>query len=203
MTDTKSIKICKICKETKSLDCFAFADSRKTSFRTECKDCFNARRRNAPFNYESLTERSINTFISSIHFTDYCWIWLAGRVNGYGSLSVGYKTVFAHRFSYLFHFKELDDNLHVCHTCDNPICVNPDHFFLGTDKDNSDDKVAKGRNKKGENHWNCRLKESDVKGIKQLLKTSGLSVKQISKKLNIPDYLIYDIKRESTWKHVE
>lgn len=75
-----------------------------------------------------------------------CWLWIGAHdPNGYGRIAKRtYGTILAHRYSYLSH-KADPGNLLVCHKCDNPACVNPDHMFLGTHKDNTQDMVKKGR----------------------------------------------------------
>jgi hypothetical protein len=121
----------------------------------------------------------------------------------YGRMNVGYKLVYAHRFSYLFHFKTLSNDLDVLHKCDNPKCVNPKHLFLGTDQDNANDKVTKGRCPTGENHCKTRLKDSDVRQIKHLLRTSNLTQKAIAVMFNVGKFTIGDIKRGKNWKHIK
>lgn len=77
---------------------------------------------------------------------DDCWIWTAGKSNGYGIFRVGdNKTISAHRYSYILHNGKEPGSLFVCHRCDNPSCVNPDHLFLGTQGDNIQDMIDKGR----------------------------------------------------------
>lgn len=92
-------------------------------------------------------------FLHNIEKTDYCWIWKGkarcGKNRGYGQFSVNNKSVEVHRFSYQFFNGEIPAQMHVLHHCDNPICVNPKHLFLGTNLDNIRDKISKGRWKGG------------------------------------------------------
>lgn len=92
-----------------------------------------------------------------------CWNWIGQKSQlGYGRIMIGSRTdnsrrkVFAHRVSYELHFGKISDDLVVCHKCDNPGCVNPQHLFLGTQKDNMADAKEKGRVRKPENNTHCR-----------------------------------------------
>ena len=83
---------------------------------------------------------------------------------GYGTLKWHGRMVKAHRMAYLCKVQGFPDSLCVLHRCDNPSCINPEHLFLGTPKDNNLDKINKGRNPnhKGLNHPSVKLSEKDV-----------------------------------------
>lgn len=88
----------------------------------------------------------------AINKTSGCWEWVGSKRNGYGRIIVGSRTdgtrrsMSAHRVSYELKYGEIPEGMEVCHKCDNPCCVNPDHLFLGTRQDNIDDRERKGRN---------------------------------------------------------
>lgn len=78
-----------------------------------------------------------------------CWDF-TGSISAYGYGCIGYKgkVMQAHRLSWILHYGEISNGLLVCHKCDNRKCVNPDHLFLGTYKDNTNDMITKGRHVK-------------------------------------------------------
>lgn len=97
-----------------------------------------------------------------------CWIWRGAMMGtGYGCIMTGsrrgphYGPKAAHRVSWMLHYGEIPPGLYVCHRCDVPACVRPDHLFLGTPRDNVLDRERKGRHHKthsgrGANHWTHR-----------------------------------------------
>lgn len=98
-----------------------------------------------------------------------CWLWTAatdGR--GYGVIGIGRRVFKAHRISWLLHRGPVPDGMDVLHRCDTPPCVNPDHLWLGTAKDNAADMVAKGRGRNrvfyGDQHWSRRRPERVPRG---------------------------------------
>lgn len=106
-------------------------------------------------------------FWANVHkFADDCWIWTGGHdKDRYGKfhLSKDGKDIHirAHKYSWqLYTGRPVPPGILVCHTCDTPWCVNPDHLFLGTNNDNTQDKVMKGRQARGETNGSAKLKRS-------------------------------------------
>lgn len=99
--------------------------------------------------WESLLEAELkDRFYSKIEFIPFheCWEWTAGLdKDGYGKFWFKNETIRAHRFSYELHFGPIKEGLCVCHTCDNPGCVRPEHLWLGTIQENSKDRDNKKR----------------------------------------------------------
>ena len=99
-----------------------------------------------------------------------CWRWNASKTaKGYGQINTGdeLSTQAAHRVSYMIHYGAIPDGLFVCHTCDNPECTNPDHLFLGTAQENTDDMMAKGREASGMKAGSRKLDEYQVIEIRK------------------------------------
>ena len=102
--------------------------------------------------------------------------------SGYAIMKFGKSTRGAHRVSWMVHRGEIPEGMWVLHKCDNPICINPDHLFLGFPKDNTDDMVEKGRN-----NFRGMAEYSDEIVLRAIhLRKSGKTHKEISKILNLP-----------------
>ena len=131
-----------------------------------------------------------------------CWDFLGCKdKDGYGFITVK-KPIRAHRASYMIYKGEIPKGLLVCHKCDNPSCTNPDHLFLGTNKENSLDKIKKGRmwHPSGEKSVQAKLNIEQLNEIKKLL-LSKLTLKNIADKFNVSISTICAIKKGRTWKN--
>lgn len=86
-------------------------------------------------------------FFSHVEKTPGCWIWIGSAVaSGHGQVNLADgERWLAHRLSWVIHYGAIPDGLNVCHKCDNPPCANPAHLFLGTQADNVQDAIQKGR----------------------------------------------------------
>jgi hypothetical protein len=139
-------------------------------------------------------------FVSKPLAEDGCWEWI-GRKNykGYGQMKIKDRGILAHRFSYELHIGKIPDGLCVCHHCDNRACVNPNHFFLGTNADNTRDRDQKGRKALGEHNGKSKLTERDVIKIKNML-PGGMSASEIARQFNSASNTIFAIKVGRSWK---
>ena len=135
---------------------------------------------------------------------DECWEWQACRnSDGYGSIGYKKSTALAHRVSWELHFGPIPEGMQVLHKCDNPPCMNPNHFFLGTHTDNMRDRKAKGRanysnNAKGEKNGAAKLTCSDVIAIRKDTRTH----KAIAKDYGVDFNTIYRVKARKLWGHI-
>jgi len=142
----------------------------------------------------------------SIKSEDECWEWTAATRRGYGAFWYEGRHQPASRMVWFFENGEIDNGLVVCHTCDNPPCCNPKHLFLGTGKDNNDDKVRKKRHGFGEKNGNSKLTEEAVLEIKKLkpavTKANNKELKAaLAKKFNVTTGTISDVWTRG-WKHI-
>lgn len=134
-----------------------------------------------------------------------CWVWTHSRSKkGYGQLSGphrGHKPFQAHRLSWEMHTGPIPAGLMVCHRCDNPPCVNPDHLFLGTPKNNTDDRDAKNRVRHGDRHPYAKLTTKRVAIIRRR-SAAGVSRKALAAKFGVSVDSIRRVVIGAGWKRV-
>jgi HNH endonuclease len=122
---------------------------------------------------------------------------------GYARVTVGGVRKYAHRHAFEQHYGvKLTPEQKVCHTCDNPCCVNPDHLFVGTDADNARDKSLKGRCPHGEKHPNAVLTAEVVVEARRL-KRCGLSYRDVARRLGFSLSTLRFAIEKVTWKHIQ
>ena len=133
-----------------------------------------------------------------------CWNWIGTKVrDGYGRISVNGKPKMAHRVSFELVNGMIPEGFFVCHKCDNPSCVNPEHMFIGSRLDNMRDKVAKGRaytgeSQSGENCGRSKLTEADVRAIR----LDNRPRKIIAQQYSIHYQHVSNIKAKRSWAHI-
>jgi len=135
---------------------------------------------------------------------DACWEWEGCRgANGYGRVRFDGASHNANRVSWVIRNGPIPAGMHVCHHCDNPGCVNPDHLFLGTPADNAADRDAKGRGgaARGEHAGHAKLDEFSVRVIRRLHKR-GIQKRVLGRVFGVHETTVHYICVRKTWRHV-
>ena len=170
-------------------------------------------------------------FWANVEMSPSCWIWRGSRgANGYGLISTHGRNsqMGAHRFAWTLFHGHVPARMFVCHICDTPACVRPDHLFLGTPADNSRDMVNKGRVARGprtdttnwrrgaNHHWNthpedrlrgskngcAKLTEANVVTIRSEYGVGGISQQQLADRFGVSQVAISLVVRREKWRHV-
>lgn len=130
-----------------------------------------------------------------------CINWTGNvRKTGYGIFDLnGY--MYAHRAAWVLLIGDVPEGRHVCHVCDNRKCVNIEHLWLGTPKDNMMDMAKKKRSLHGRSNPKAKLNEYQVLNIRERL-SKGEKVKALAFEFKVSDVTIYDIKHKRHWVHI-
>lgn len=181
------------------------------------KDTYSKDRRNNPVKFGDIPQKKIisreNIFWAMVnksgptmpHMDSVCWEWIGSKQkSGHGIFGRHWR---ASRYSFELHNGPSKKEMFICHRCDNPACVRPDHLFLGTHKDNMHDMLVKGRRAPtiGENNPKAKLSEVDVIEIRkrwnQATRKHGLRIK-IAREYGVTGALIGLITKNKIWTHI-
>jgi hypothetical protein len=159
-----------------------------------------------------------------------CWFWIAGGTKaGYGTFSYGGRQIGAHCVSYILANGPIPDGLFVLHRCDNPACVNPDHLYVGTSKENTHDMMAKGRDQftyrvqpervpRGDDHYTRRnpelarhgeqlghskLTDELVREMRRKYAEGGATQYALAAEFNVSVATVNRVVKRRLWQHVE
>ena len=128
-----------------------------------------------------------------------CWLWTASNTGTYAQIWNGLKLIGVHVFSYKTFIGTIPAGLNVCHTCDNRLCANPMHLFLGTYKDNMQDAKVKGRVAFGEKNGNHKLTEKIVLAIRNDTRSS----RKCCSDYNVSQLTVVKIRSKKIWSHLQ
>jgi hypothetical protein len=134
--------------------------------------------------------------------SDGCWEFAPNRADpSYRKISVDGRYIYAHRYSWTLHNGEVPEGHDVCHRCDNPKCVRPDHLFIETHRNNMLDAVEKRRIAHGSRVGSSKLVDEDVREM-FALRSKGWTCKQISSHIGISEISVNHILNGRNWKHL-
>lgn len=128
------------------------------------------------------------------------WLGATQRVYGAFSWATG-ETEGAHRAAYRLFKNQIPHGLLVRHSCDNPLCVNPDHLMLGTKQDNAQDAVDRKRTARGSKAGLAKLTEAKVKRLRKMY-DQGATQTALAEKFGVSQAAVSTIVRHQTWKHI-
>lgn len=130
-----------------------------------------------------------------------CWEWRKyANEHGYGRLKVAGRMELAHIVAYRSFRGEIGPGLCVCHRCDNPLCINPLHLFLGTHEENLLDMRTKGRQVKGETHYRAKLNAQKAQAIRDRYASGSASMTELAEQFGVTSGAISAIVHGHTWR---
>src|SRR5262245_37441309 len=147
-------------------------------------------------------------FWEKVRKSDGCWLWTgATDSKGYGEIGTGRGHIAAHRLAYELVHGPFDPALHVCHRCDVPACVRPEHLFLGTHTDNMRDMTTKGRRGtgygiKGERNCNARVTADTVLAIRKWKADGGTGTRAAAARFGVSLTHFKRLAKGDGWPHL-
>ena len=171
---------------------------------------------------DHFTDEEYTRFWWLVFKTPTCWLWEGTLTSaGYGVVTIAGKPMYTHRASWIMHNGPVPDGLWVLHDCvagDQPACLNPDHLWLGTEEDNTQDALSKGRlpcsetfkhlwatkwkDRRGEKAYQSKLTDAQVIEIRRLHREEGVGHKRLHKMFPVSYGVIQRILNRTTWKHL-
>ena len=131
-----------------------------------------------------------------------CWIWkLAVGSRGYGKITMHGKTRNAHRIAYEIWHGGIDAKRFVLHTCDNRMCVNPNHLYQGSHEDNMRDRCERSRTARGASHGMSKISDDDVRRIFEM-RVDMMSQPKIAVAIGISNQMVSRILAKRAWRHL-
>lgn len=140
---------------------------------------------------EFMSVDAVRAFRSRVHESPTCWAWVGAAPSsgdGYGFFSIGPRSERAHRVAYALHHRaEIPRGMFVCHTCDNRLCVNPAHLFLGSATDNNRDRAKKGRSgiRRGEKNHGAKLTDASAREIAALYGMGNIKQSDLARRYGV------------------
>jgi hypothetical protein len=165
----------------------------------------------------SMRDESIARFWAKVDRSGDCWTWKGATWQGYGRLGINGRSMKAHRVSWEIANGPIPTGVEVCHRCDNPSCVRPDHLFLGTHAENIADMVSKGRvatgarssarlhperRPRGEFHPFHRLTAADVLAIRTRYAWGGITQAALASEYGVSEEHVRQIILRRKWAHL-
>jgi hypothetical protein len=143
---------------------------------------------------------------------DSCWAWTGSATKGYGRITIKKKSVIVTRWVYERDRGKIPPGMCVCHSCDNPACVNPAHLYAGTTQQNSRDMVLRGRARsgavvcpetmsRGEDHWKAKMTVAKVIALRAEA-AAGDSYSTLAARYGIGTANVGQVVRRENWRHV-
>jgi hypothetical protein len=143
----------------------------------------------------------LDRFLEKVQKTENCWNWTASTTSaGYGKIGEGGhcgRILDAHRVAYELFVGAIPEGKCALHHCDNKLCVNPSHLFLGTQKDNVDDSVTKGRHPCGEEAGRAKLTSEQVREIRECYRPNCA---ELGRRYGVTEVAVWNVVHGHTWK---
>lgn len=203
-------KVCSGCGQTKPLTEFWAKKRARSGTLSRCKDCsrrdYRQWQRNAQIpdgkRIKTFDDDPVKWFWSQVNTgsEETCWNWQGPRQPGWhGRLRFKGRMTSAHRVAWTLQNGAIPRGMYVCHHCDNPLCCNPSHLFLGTGRDNAADRHRKGRDARGEQNGHAKLTDQAVRVIRAELHES---TEVLAKRFGVSTSTIHNVRNGRLWRHV-